>query len=135
MRYLTDEFFAEYSARLKDIFSAGKTPTKLSLTLRETFLSVPQLGGRDVWYLLEFKDGVLVSFTRGNDVSAAPQAEYIATSDYETTRRIMTGEMGLAKALIGGKVKLKGNLTKVLKMLDTYNIVMDTKALDGATEW
>ena len=135
MKFLTDEFYAEFTARLKDIFSPAKTTTKLSLTLRETFLAVPQLGGKDAWYLLELRDGVLTGFTNGLGLDGAPQADYIATSDYDTTRKLMSGEIGLAKALTSGKIKLKGNLMKALKMLDSYNVVQETKKLDGATEW
>ena len=43
--------------------------------------------------------------------------------------------MGTAKALTTGKIKLKGNLMKALKLLDTHNILTEQKKLNGKTEW
>ena len=135
MKFLSEEFFDEYSVRLKDVFSEGKTKTNVTLTLREDYLDVPHFGGKDAWYMLEFKNGVLVSFTHGVGLDNAPAADYIATSEYEITRKIMRGETSVVKCLTGGKIKLKGNLMKALKLMDTYNAVQNMKALDGATEW
>ena len=33
------------------------------------------------------------------------------------------------------KIKLKGNLMKALKLLDTHNILTEQKKLNGKTEW
>lgn len=135
MKFLTDEWRAEFEACLKDIFSAEKTPTKLSLTLCEGYAAVPQLDGKDFWYMYVFENGVLTSITHGFGMDTAPKADYSSYADYDTTKKIMTGELGIPRALMSGKVKLKGNATKAIKMLDTYNKVQDAKELGGKTEW
>ena len=135
MKFLTEEWCVEFEAKLKDAFSAEKTPTKLTLSLCEGFGAVPQLGGKDLWYKYTLENGVITKIEKGFGMDTAPSADYVSFADYDITRKIMTGEMGIAKALLGGKIKLKGNVTKAIKMLDTYSLVQDTKALGGKTEW
>lgn len=135
MKFLTEEWRTEFEAKLSDMFSAGKTPTKLTLSLCETFGAVPQLDGKDFWYKYTLVDGVITKIECGYGLDTAPKADYVSYADYETTKGIMTGEIGIAKALTGKKIKLEGNLLKALKMLDTYSKVQDCKALDGKTEW
>lgn len=134
-KFLTEEWRADYEPAVKDIFSAGKTPSKINQTLCEVYNEVPQLDGKDFWYFYEFKDGVIVTLTCGFGVNTAPAADYTSFGDYETVKKIMTKELGIPRALMSGKVKLKGNVTKALKMLDTYNRVQDAKELGGQTEW
>ena len=135
MKFLTEEWCAEFEAKLTEAFSAEKTPTKMTLSLCEGFGAVPQLGGKDIWYKYTLENGVLVKIEKGFGMDTAPAADYVSFADYEIVRKIMTGDMGIAKALLGGKIKLKGNVTKAIKMLDTYNLVQETKSLGGTTEW
>lgn len=135
MKFLTEEWQAEFEAKLKDAFSPAKTPTKMSLSLCEGFGAVPQLGNKDFWYKYTLVDGVLQSIEKGYGMDTAPSADYVSFAGYDVVSKIMTGEMGIAKALLGGKIKLKGNVTKAIKMLDTYNVVQDSKKLGGKTEW
>lgn len=135
MKFLTDEWCPVFEEKLTDAFSAGKTPTKISLTFCQGFGAVPQLGGSDFWYRYTFSDGVLTKIEKGNSMASAPESDYTSFGEYGVAIKVMTGEMGAAKAVLGGKIKLKGNVTKALKMLDTYNLVQETMALGGKTEW
>jgi len=135
MKFLTEQWRNEFDAGMKDTFSAAKTPTKLTISFCETFGAVPQLDGKDYWYLYVIKDGVLEELKSGEGLDNAPSADYVTFATYDTTKKLMTGEMGIAKALLGGKIKLKGNMGKALKLIDTYAIVQELKLLGGKTEW
>ena len=88
-----------------------------------------------MWYLYILKDGVLTDIKRGEGRENAPAADYTSDADYDFFVKTMTGEMSTAKALTTGKIKLKGNLMKALKLLDTHNILTEQKKLNGKTEW
>ena len=135
MKFLTEEWTNEFIAQAKDTFSPGKTPAKVTLTLCECYNKVPHLGGDTVWYMYKFNNGVLESVERGMGRANAPAADYTSDADYDFFVKTMTGEMSTAKALTTGKIKLKGNLMKALKLLDTHNILTEQKKLNGKTEW
>ena len=135
MKFLTEEWGNEFIAIAKDTFSPGKTPSKVSLTLCECYNKVPQCGGDTVWFMYTFKNGVLESAERGTGRANAPAADYTSDADYDTFVQTMTGELATVKALTAGKIKLKGNLMKALKLLDTHNILTECKKLGGKTEW
>lgn len=134
MKFLTEEWFAEFKPFVLDTFSAGKTPSKVTLTLCELYSDVPQVGG-DCWLYYNFKDGVVTECSRGVGKNTAPDADYVTDASYETVVKLMTGEMASAKALLKGLVKLKGNVTKALKLVSTHDVVDDCKRLGGKTEW
>ena len=96
---------------------------------------MPHLGGDTVWYMYKFNNGVLESVERGMGRANAPAADYTSDADYDFFIKTMTGEMSTAKALTTGEIKLKGNLMKALKLLDTHNILTEQKKLNGKTEW
>ena len=135
MKFLTEEWSNEFIALVKDVFSPGKTPSKVTLTLCECYNKVPQCGGDTVWFMYRLKDGVVESLERGTGRANAPAADYTSDADYDIVVKTMTGEMSTIKALTGGKIKLKGNLMKAMKLLDTHNIIDDCKKLNGKTEW
>jgi putative sterol carrier protein len=60
------------------------------------------------------KDGKITDVETGT--GEPPQAEFRIIGDYETFARISRAELGAQKALMTGKVKLKGNLAKALKL-------------------
>ena len=135
MKFLTEEWQVVFEPALLDAFSAGKTPTKLSVTFCQGFAAVPQLNGSDFWYRYTFTDGVITKLEKGYDMGTAPESDYTTLGEYGVAIKVMTGEMGAAKALMSGKIKMKGSVTKALKLLDTYNLVQETMALGGKTEW
>jgi putative sterol carrier protein len=135
MKFLTEEWSKEFIALAKDTFSPEKTPSKVTVTLCECYNKVPQCGGDTVWFMYTFKDGVLTDVERGTDRANAPAADYVSDADYDICVKNISGELSSAKALTSGKIKLKGNLMKGLKLLDTHNILAQCKKLNGKTEW
>ena len=135
MKFLTVEWGEEFKKLVMDTFSPTKTPSKLTLTLCECYNKVPQCGGNTVWFMYTIKDGVMTSLERGEGRENAPAADYVSDCDYEPFVKTMTGELSTTKALMSGKIKLKGSLTKALKMLDTHNVITECKRLNGKTEW
>ena len=58
-----------------------------------------------------------------------PQAEFTITSDYETFAKISRTELKARAALMSGKMTLKGNLVKALRLapiVDRLNEVLAT---------
>jgi len=45
-----------------------------------------------------------------------PKAEFVISGDYDVFARISRAELGSQKALMGGLLKLKGNMVKALKL-------------------
>ena len=134
MKFLTDEWFAEFKPCVLDTFAAGKTPTGVTLTLCELYSNVPQLSG-DTWLFYCFKDGVVTSCEHGMGKDTAPAADYVTDADYETVVKLMKGEMASAKAALKGLVKIKGNMTKALKLISVHDMIDDCKRLGSKTEW
>ena len=135
MKFLTEEWSEEFIALAKDTFSPGKTPSKVTVTLCECYNKVPQCGGDTVWFKYTFKDGVITDIIRGTGRACAPDADYVSDGDYDVSVKNITGELSSAKALTSGKIKLKGNLMKGLKLLDTHNVLAECKKLNGKTEF
>ncbi len=50
------------------------------------------------------------------EVKELPVAEFVITGDYEVFSKISRAEMGSQRALMSGKLKLKGNMVKALKL-------------------
>ena len=133
MKFLTEEWSDEFIALAKDTFSPGKTPSKVTVTLCECYNKVPQCGGDTVWFMYTFKDGVITDITRGTGRTSAPAADYVSDADYDISVKNIVGELSSAKALTSGKIKLKGNLMKGLKLLDTHAVLAECKKLGGKT--
>lgn len=50
-----------------------------------------------------------------------PNTDYVMSGPYETFYKIMTGKMGAVMAITTRKVKMKGNLAKLLKYTGAIN--------------
>lgn len=70
--------------------------------------------GIDRFLFIECIDGKVTRVETGE--SQAPDAEFKITGDYETFAKISRAELGSQKALFLGKLKLKGNMAKALKL-------------------
>ena len=71
-------------------------------------------GGVEKFLFVECKDGKVTRVETGT--GDAPDAEFQIIGDYETFAKISRAELGAQKALMTGKLKLKGNLAKALKL-------------------
>jgi putative sterol carrier protein len=84
---------------------------------------------RTVYYRLE--DGVVQEVTVHRE--NAPQAEFTIKGNYETFARISRAELKARAALMSGKLTLKGNLVKALRLapvVDRLNEVLATIPTD-----
>ena len=134
MKFLTEEWFEEFKPAVLDAFAPGKTPTNVNLTLCELYSNVPHIGG-DMWLFYKFEDGVVTECTRGLEKSTAPAADYTTDAEYDVVVKLLLGEMANAKAVLKGLVKIKGNVTKALKLLGPHDVISECKKLGGKTEW
>ncbi len=108
------------------------TPEKmkhLTSSMLTVYTNCPDGAVRAVYYRLE--DGVVkeLSIQEGD----LPQAEFTITSDYEIFARISQAELKARAALMSGKMTLKGNLVKALRLapvVDRLNEVLATIPTD-----
>lgn len=123
-RYLSPEWAQEATSRLR----ADLTPEKMkhiTSSMLTVYTDCPGGVDRAVYYRLV--DGVVqeVSLQEGD----WPEAEFTITSDYETFARISRAELKARAALMSGKMTLKGNLVKALRLapvVDRLNEVLAT---------
>lgn len=136
MKFLSNEWIEAFESRAKAVFSEDDTPSNLTVTLVECYEGVPQLDGKDFWHLYDIEDGVIEELAHGYDKAEIPgDADFTTFCPYDLVVKIMTGQVSTPRAMIGGAIKMKGNMVRAMKMMDTYNILQDLKRLDGETEW
>ena len=83
--------------------------------------------GEEHFLFIECADGKVTRVETGT--GEPPQAVFRIIGNYETFARISRAELGAQKALMTGKLKLKGNLAKALKLAavsDRLNKVLAT---------
>jgi putative sterol carrier protein len=122
--YLSPEWAAEATRRLQ----ADLTPDKmkhLTSSMMTLYTNCPDGAERAVYYRLV--DGVVeeVSLQEGD----LPQAEFTIKGDYDTFAQISQAELKARAALMSGKLTLKGNLVKALRLapvVDRLNEVLAT---------
>jgi putative sterol carrier protein len=122
--YLSPEWAAEATRRLQ----ADLTPEKmkhLTSSMMTLYTNCPDGAERAVYYRVV--EGVVeeVSLPAGD----LPQAEFTIKGDYDTFARISQAELKARAALMSGKLTLKGNLVKALRLapvVDRLNEVLAT---------
>ncbi len=124
IKYLSPEWTAEAESRLR----AQLTPDmmkNLTSSMLTIYHNCPDGIDRALYYKLE--DGVF------NDISVReqpfPPAEFIISGDYDTFAKISRAELGSRSALMGGKLKLQGNMVKALSLasiVDRFNKILST---------
>ena len=110
--YLSPEWGAEVKKRLQE----GLTPEKmnnLSSSMNNIYTNCPH-GAAEKYFFVGFSDGVVDRVEVGD--GTGPKAEFTITGDYEVFAQISRAELGSQKALMGGKLKLRGNMVKALKL-------------------
>ena len=124
IKYLSPEWTAEAETRLR----AQLTPEMMK-NLTSSMLTIyhhcPDGIDRALYYKLE--DGVF------NEISVReepfPPAEFTISGDYDTFAKISRAELGSRSALMGGKLKLQGNMVKALSLasiVDRFNKILST---------
>jgi putative sterol carrier protein len=109
--YLSEEWRAEAERRLK----AELTPDRMNhitSSMSNVYLDCP--GGGTKYLLFRFVDGAIAEIALGT--GEPPAAEFLITGTYDVFAQISRAELGAQKALMTGKLKLKGNMIKALKL-------------------
>ena len=110
-RYLSSEWKEAVETRLKSDLSPEKM-NKITSSMSNVYLNCPD--GQQRYMFFKYEDGELVDFQVGE--GDPPQAEFKISGDYETFAKISRAEMGAQVGLMSGKLKLKGNMVKALKL-------------------
>jgi putative sterol carrier protein len=124
LEYLSSEWIAEAHRRLR----ADLTPEKmkhLTSSMLTVYTGCPDGAERALYYHVQ--DGVVDELFLAE--GEAPAAEFTITADYDTFARISRAELKARAALMSGKMTLKGNLVKALKLapvVDRLNEVLAT---------
>jgi putative sterol carrier protein len=111
VKYLSPEWRDEADRLLR----AELTPEKMNRitsSMSNIYRNCPD--GKERYFHVAFEEGALTNILVGD--GASPQAEFIITGEYETFAKISRAELGAQKALMTGKLKLKGNMVKALKL-------------------
>lgn len=133
-KFLTQEWWDEIVPVAKDKFSAGKTPTKLSMTLVEVYEECDDDAiGEYIWSKYVLDNGVLVSAEYGTDEDDTPEGDYVIYGTAESYAKVLRGDVPLPKAAVSGMFQIEGNMLKAMKMLGTYMEVINVKKNDGKT--
>lgn len=110
--YLSPEWGEEVEKRLRE----GLTPEKmnnLTSSMNNVYLKCPG-SAAEKYFFVGFENGAVSRVEVGE--GKGPAAEFTITGDYETFAKISRAEMGAQKALMSGKMKLRGNMVKALKL-------------------
>lgn len=109
--YLSPQWRDEVENRLKKELSPEKMK-RISTSMTNIYKDCPD--GKEKFLYFKCEDGRFTEVLVGEGQS--PQAEFMITGDYETFARISQGKLKSQRALMGGKLKLKGNMVKALKL-------------------
>jgi hypothetical protein len=122
--YLGLEWTNEARKRLETALDPT-TMNKITTSMVDVYESCPD--GVSRWLYVKCVDGALAHFDVGE--GNAPEAEFRVIGKYDTFAAISRGEMGSQRALMTGKLKLKGNMAKALRLAplaDRINKVLAT---------
>ncbi len=111
LKYLSDEWRIEAEKRLRESLSPEKM-NHLTSSMSNIYKNCPD--GMQHFIFMRYEEGKLAEFLTGT--GEVPTAEFAITGDYEVFARITRSELASHKALMTGKLKLKGNMVKALKL-------------------
>lgn len=120
--YLSPQWRDEVENRLKSELSPEKMKF-ITTSVSFNYTNCPQ--GNDTYLYFRCEDGSITEVLVGE--GDPPQAEFAITGEYDLFARITQGIVTSQRALMSGKLKLKGNMVKALKLAslaDRLNKVM-----------
>ncbi|MDD8027268.1 MAG: SCP2 sterol-binding domain-containing protein [Acidobacteriota bacterium] len=109
--YLTEDWRAEAERKLKSELSPERMD-RATTSLAHIHTDCP--GGGTKYLLFRLQDGVLTELLLGQ--GEAPEAEFQIAGPYDVFARIARAELEAPNAILTGKLKLKGNMLKALKL-------------------
>ena len=104
--FLSDDHFAAANEALNS--DSGFLNAIVGVDLAVQF-DVSGTPNGDVSYHLIIKDG-----TVGTDMGSSDAADVSVASDFETSKAISKGELNVQMAFMSGKIKVGGNMAKVM---------------------
>lgn len=107
--YLSDEWGNEMAAASNQDSEFQQATAGLSLVIQHVVNNVPDRGTVEYW--LDFEDGK-VTYRPGK---AEKKPDGTVTQSYETSAALNRGEVNSQVAISQGKVKITGNLGKILQ--------------------
>ncbi len=122
--YLSSEWAAEALRRLQSELTPDKM-NKVSTSMTNIYKNCPD--GKDRFFFVKAENGVVTAAETGE--GTPPKGEFTITGDYEIFARISRAEIGSQRALMTGKLKVRGNMAKALKLAavaDRLNKVIAT---------
>ncbi|HSV95803.1 MAG TPA: SCP2 sterol-binding domain-containing protein [Spirochaetota bacterium] len=111
VKYLSTEWRDEAEKRLKSELSPEKM-NNITSSMSNIYQNCPD--GKTRYLFFKFEDGNFAELAIGD--GEPPAAEFRISGDYEVFAKISRAELGSQKALMTGKLKLKGNMIKALKL-------------------
>jgi len=111
LEYLSPAWRDEAERRLKSELSPERMNFVTS-SMSNIYLDCP--GGGSRYLLFRFENGEFAELLLGE--GEPPQAEFKISGKYETFAKITRTELSSHKALMTGKLRLKGNMVKALKL-------------------
>jgi putative sterol carrier protein len=123
-KYLSPEWAAEGLKRLKEQIPAEKMHN-VTTSMSNIYKNCP--GGGERYLFIATEKGMFTRVEVGE--GEPPEAEFRIIGEYETFARITRAELGAQRAMMTGKLKLRGNMAKALKLAalaDRMNKVLST---------
>jgi putative sterol carrier protein len=109
--YLSQECRDDAEKRL----NAEITPQKMKgLTTSVAYVYVGCPGGKDKYLYFKTENGTFAQVLVGD--GEPPQADFRVTGAYNLFADLSQGKISSQRALMSGKLKLKGNMVKALKL-------------------
>ncbi len=124
IQYLTPAWRDEAERRLKSELSPERM-NFISSSMSNIYLDCPDGGTRYLFF--RFEKGEFADLSLGE--GEPPVAEFKVTGKYDTFAKISRAELGSQKALMTGRLKLKGNMVKALKLASIADRI--NKVLSG----
>ncbi|MGB8330281.1 MAG: SCP2 sterol-binding domain-containing protein [Polyangiales bacterium] len=110
-QYLSPEWRDEAERRLRSELSPERM-NFVTASMSNIYLACPN--GESRYLVFRFEDGALTQLLLGE--GEPPEAEFRITGTYATFAKITQAELSSHRALMTGKLKLKGNMVKALKL-------------------
>ena len=124
VEYLSAEWQAMAETALREQITPDKMKN-ISTSMSNIYKNCPD--GKERFLFVAIEKGLISDLQVGE--GDPPKAEFRITGDYEVFSRITRAELGAHTALMTGKLKLKGNMVKALKLAslaDRINKIFST---------
>jgi len=124
VQYLSAEWHTMAEQALREQITTEQMKG-ISTSMSNIYKNCPD--GKDRFLFVSLENGLIADFQVGE--GEPPKAEFRITGDYDVFSRITRAELGAHTALVTGKLKLKGNMVKALKLAaiaDRMNKIFST---------